>query len=317
LAPDSSTNLWSAADSDGLVHLDFAASADLTKLVSQCSISAAVHDDNLPIEVHERYFQTVIRVLDATELSARAKYMEEAATAAAEVLELKTSKSRGSHAKQQLAAAATRSAEAKARACAADDLRALLASTLETWGTAPARSVRAAQMLNAALQDEDTAVLDTEPGSESAGRNGKMFHLIPDALAKVCLQTRRQQDGNIYTYPVEDLREILETAVKKIADRLMSVSLGERSIRNACFERLSALHDAVMRYGKTEDAELLRSALAPMQWMKDEASQMAQLASKRLPTEQEQLKSKRQKTSRNQTSSRNQGRKSRIEVDFL
>ena len=265
-------------------------SADLIKLVTQCDKGAAVHEGELPAEVHERYFQKVLCVLDAAELSARAKYAEEASAAAAEVLELKATNARG-NLNKQLAAAATRLADAKARGCAADDLRALLAMSLESWGAVPARSLQVAQMLNNVLQDEDTAVLDAEQGFESANRNTTMFRVIPELVAKVCLQTRLHHDGNIYTYPVEDLRRVLEQAVTTIAERVMSVSLSERAVRNACFQRLSALHDAVVNLGTTEDKELLRSALAPMAWLKEEAAQMAQLASKRLPTEHEQRKS--------------------------
>jgi len=270
------------------------ASTDLIKLLTQCDQGAAVHDGDLPVEVHERYFQKVICVLDEAELSARTKYVEEAAAAAAEVLELKTANIRGNQGKQ-LAAAATRSAEAQARACAADDLRALLATTLEIWGAVPARSLRVAQMLSASLRDEAAAVLDAEPGFESADRNTRMFRVIPEALAKVALQTRLYKDGNAYVFPVEDLRKVLENVVTTIAERVMSVSLSERAVRNACFERLSALHDAVLRHGKTQDRELLRAALAPMAWLTEEASQMANLARKRLPTEQEQRKGKKQR----------------------
>merc|ERR1711871_1717726 len=229
-------------------------------------------------------------VLDAPELSARTKYAEEAVAAAEEVLKLKAG---GGDRKRQLSEAATKSTESKARACAADDLRALLAITLEGWGAAPARSLRAAQMLSNVVHDEDTAVLDAEPGMESSQRNTTMFRVVPEALVKVCLQTHLQHDGNTYTFPAEDLRNILETAVTTIAARVMSVSLSERAVRNACFERLLALHDAVLRHGKTQDSQLLRSALAPMAWLQDEANQMANLARKRLPTEQEQRKSKK------------------------
>ena len=277
-------------------HLNFA-SADLIKLLTQCDKAAAVHDGDLPVEVHERYFQKVLCVLDAAELSARAKYAEEEAAAAAEVLELKAGNARGKLGKP-LAAAATRLAEAKARGCAADDLRALLATSLESWGALPARSLQVAQMLSSSLHDEDRAVLDAEQGFESADRNHTMFRYTSEALAKVCLQTRLEHNGNVYTYPVEDLRRVLGNAVTTIAERVMSVSLGERAVRNACFERLSALHDAVLRFGRTEDKELLRSALAPMAWLKEEATQMAQLASKRLPTEQEQRKAKKAKKMR-------------------
>eukprot|EP01043_Picozoa_sp_COSAG02_P018596 COSAG02_NODE_872_length_16321_cov_6.491062_14_plen_1965_part_00 len=269
------------------------ASDDLLKLLTQCDQGAAMHDGDLPMEVHERYFEKVICVLDAAELAARTTYAEEAETAAAEVLELKTTKARGDRGKQQLAAAATRSADAKARGCAADDLRALLATTLEAWGAVPARSLRVAGMLSDSLCDEATAVLDAELGFESADRNTRMFRVIPEALVKVSLQTRLNQDGNTYEFPVEDLRNVLENAVTNIAGRVMSVSLGERSVRNACFERLLALHDSVLCHGKTEDKELLRGALAPMAWLKEEATQMTDLARKRLPTEQEQRKAKK------------------------
>ena len=120
-----------------------------------------------------------------------------------------------------------------------------------------------------------------------------MFRVIPEALAKVSLQTRLHQDGNTYVFPVEDLHKVLENVVASIAERVMSVSLSERAVRNACFERLSALHDAVLRHGKTQDQELLRAALAPMAWLTEEATQMANLARKRLPTEQEQRKAKK------------------------
>jgi len=270
-------------------HLGFT-SNDLIKLLNQCDQGAAVHDGELPVPVCQRYFDKVICVLHASELSARTKYAEEAATAAAEVLKLKAG---GGEMKRQLAAAATKSTEAKARACAADDLRALVAITLEGWGAVPARSLRVAQMLSEVVHDEDAVVLDAEPGVESSQRNTTMFRVAPEALAQVCLQTHLQHDGNTYTFPAEDLRNILETAVTTIAARVMSVSLSERAVRNACFERLSALHDAVLRHGKTQDSELLRSALAPMAWLQDEANQMANLARKRLPTEQEQRKSKK------------------------
>merc|ERR1712230_55689 len=96
-------------------------------------------------------------------------------------------------------------------------------TSLKAWGRVPARSLRVAQMLSDALHDEGTVVLDTEAGAESAGRNTAMFRLIPDSLAVVCLQTRLHNDGNTYSYPVKDLRNVLESAIKKIADRIFSV----------------------------------------------------------------------------------------------
>jgi len=267
-------------------------SNDLLKLVAECGKGAAVHKNHLPEDVHGRYFEKVICVLNTAELSARVKYAEEASSAASEVLELKTAKDVGNR-KQQLAAAATRSTEAQARGRAADDLRALLVTTLAAWGAEPARSLQVAQMLGDALNDEDTSVLHTEPGVESAGRNTEMFRVVPESLAAICLQTRLQRDGNTYTYPVEDLRNVLENAVTTIANRIMSVGLGERAVRSACFQRLSSLHDAVTCRGKTKDKELLRSALAPMAWLKEEADQMATLARKRLPTEEEERKAKK------------------------
>merc|ERR1711871_414312 len=140
-------------------------SNDLMKLATECTKAAAVHKDRLPLEVCERYFEKVICVLNTSELSARAIYAEEASSAASEVIKLKEGKPVGDR-KKQLAAAATRSAEAEARGRAADDLRALLMMSLEAWGATPIRSLRVAQMLSDALQDEDAVVLDTEVGDE-------------------------------------------------------------------------------------------------------------------------------------------------------
>ena len=64
------------------------------------------------------------------------------------------------------------------------------------------------------------------------------------------------------------------------------------SLRSACFERLLALRDSVLCHGKTGDKELMRGALAPVAWLKEDASQMVNVARKRLPTEQEQRKAK-------------------------
>jgi len=270
----------------------WATSNDLLKLVTECTKAAAVHKDRLPAEVCERYFEKVICVLNTSELSARTIYAEEASSAASEVIKMKEGKHVGDR-KKQLAAAATRSSEAEARGRAADDLRALLMTSLKVWGAVPLQSLRVAQMLSDALHDENTVVLDTEAGDESASRNTAMFRVVPESLAIVSLQTRLHHDGNTYTYPVTDLRNVLETAVTNIADRIMSVGLGERAVRNACFERLTALHDAILRHGTAQDKELLRGALAPMAWLKEEANQMVTLAKKRLPTEDEQRKAKK------------------------
>lgn len=43
---------------------------------------------------------------------------------------------------------------------------------------------------------------------------------------------------------------------------------------------------------KTEDKELMRGVLAPVAWLKEDASQMVNVARKCLPTEQEQRKAK-------------------------
>eukprot|EP01047_Picozoa_sp_COSAG01_P116399 COSAG01_NODE_45063_length_413_cov_0.458599_1_plen_100_part_10 len=85
----------------------------------------------------------------------------------------------------------------------------------------------------------------------------------------------------------------------------MQVPLSERSLRSAVFSRLTALHDCILgedgsgggggggsSHGRSElllgqAAELLREALAPMLWLREEASQMAQLARKRLPSAHE------------------------------
>ena len=145
--------------------------------------------------------------------------------------------------------------------------------------------VRVAQMLSAALLDEHSAVLSVEAGEESAARNLALFKAVPKALAMTCLRKRRAESS--------ELRQLLESAVGSLATRVMTVNLGERAVRNACFQRLTALHDEVKSHGKAEDQELLRSALAPMAWMQEEAAQMATLAKKRLPTEQEQRAAKK------------------------
>ena len=281
----------------------------LSKLAAQCTACADVHEAKLPAEVEARYFSKVLCVIDEAELSARAKYAELAEAAAAEIGVLKGD-ARNVGKKKQLGAAATALAEAQARGCAADNLRALLATTLARWGAAPERAVAVAKMLSESLRDEDTAVLNVDQGSESAGRNTAMFRLLPDALSLVCL--RKQQHPEQRAEPetslglARELRGILEAAVTSLAERVMSVSLGERAVRNASFERLVALHDAVLQHSaggrRAADSpaaeEILRSALAPMAWLRAEASQMAALANKRLPTEQEQRQAKVKKQRR-------------------
>ena len=272
----------------------------LSKMDAQCTAGSEVHAGVLPKIVEDRYFEKVLCVLDEAELTVRVKQAEATEAAEAQVVALKeaATKVKGAQTKEkkkELTLAATALSEAQARACAADDLRALLATTLARWGEAPGRSAAVAKMLQQSVLDENTAVLSVDPGVEAASRNASLFRVLPMALAKVCLQSNKQVDGNMVVYPTAEMHDILEAAVVSLASRVMSVSLGERAVRNACFERLAALHDNVKNFGISQDQELLRTALAPMAWLREESQQMATLAGKRLPTEQEQRQGKKQR----------------------
>jgi hypothetical protein len=110
----------------------------LSKIDAQCTAGSEVHDGRLPKAVEDRYFEKVLCVLDAAELTVRVKQAEAMEAAAAQVVALKEATLReGAQSKakkKELNLAATALSEAKARGCAADDLRALLATVLWRWG---------------------------------------------------------------------------------------------------------------------------------------------------------------------------------------
>jgi hypothetical protein len=158
---------------------------------------------------------------------------------------------------------------------------------------------------------EDPAWVAVDSGDAGA-RNTAVLGRAPHLLVRFCLQAQRSSlspsspssaGSGGGEAAVGGGGGVLAEVIQQLAQRILQVPLSERSLRSAVFSRLTALHDCILgedgsgggggsSHGRSElllgqAAELLREALAPMLWLQEEASQMAQLARKRLPSAHE------------------------------
>ena len=125
--------------------------------------------------------------------------------------------------------------------------------------------------LSTALLDNSPIWIDLDSPADGP-RNMRCMAMLPELLARFCLH-------GFGSTP--DTARILSEATCKLAEQVVSVPFQERLLRQATFLKLSSLHDHISNNRDAASEQIMRKALKPLQWMQQEAEQMAMLASKR------------------------------------
>jgi hypothetical protein len=201
--------------------------------------------------------------------------------------------------KAALTKAATALKQYQTRAREADDLRALFLVQLAVWVRLPSSASRlagafanskssklqehvisrervlaVAQRLKDAVMDESIPFLTVDAADYSA-RNSKLLQAMPIDLASICMYCTGGADSSLG----DELMTLLADVISQLAQRVLSISLGERELRHAVFVRLTTLHEKIPHLTREDPlqdpqdmaeivkkaSELLREALSEHQ----------------------------------------------------